>query len=241
MAARPILAILSLVLLAGGILLQFFIILSGTVHTTPINQVYFLEASTNGIPNVRNPTRWTYFALCGADSHDHNVHCGAPVPALPFSPPDDSNFDTTKGVPKDFVGTDYYFLMSRFAWVFYLMALVFASFGLLTGLVAMCSRIGGFLSGMVVICALFWQTLAAALMTAWVVNARDVWKSANQHTKIGVMAMAFTWTSVACFFLSTVLFCIGGATGRDRHSSSSGGRRFGIGRSRSKRSRSIDS
>lgn len=241
MVARPILAIISLILLAGGIVLQFFIILSGGINSDPINQIYFLEATTNGItPQPRNPTRWTYFALCGANDKDNNVNCGDPVPALPFSPRDDSNFGTQRGLPGDFDG-NYYYYLSRFAWVFLLLALLFAAMGLATGLIAMCSRIGGYLSGMIVIVALFFQTLAAALYTTWIVKGRDAFKSDGQDAKVGVKALAFLWTSMTCFFLSTILFCIGGAVGRDKHNSSSAkGSRFG--RSKSKRSRgSFDS
>jgi hypothetical protein len=48
---------------------------------------------------------------------------------------------------------------------FYLIALFFGAIGLMTGFLALCSRLGGYLSGLTVAIALFFQTLAAALMT----------------------------------------------------------------------------
>lgn len=84
---EPVLALSALLLVAGGIVMQFFTILSGAVNSAPLNQFYFLEATTSGIPNARNPSRWTFFAVCGRDpSTGHNTNCGAVVPALPFDP-----------------------------------------------------------------------------------------------------------------------------------------------------------
>jgi hypothetical protein len=93
----------ALLLLAGGIVMQFFTILSGGVRSPPLNKFYFLEAATNGIPNARNPSRWSFFAICGSDpATGLNADCGASVPALPFDPP--RNFGTTENVPEQFIG-----------------------------------------------------------------------------------------------------------------------------------------
>lgn len=214
-AARPLLGLISLIVLAGGILLQFFTILSGAVNSSPENQFYFLQASTNNIPNARNPSRWTFFAICGVGPESgHNVNCGKPVPALPFDPP--RNFRTTSNVPDDFVGTHHYYYLSRFMFAFYLIALFFAVIALFTGLLALCSRLGGYLSSMTTAIALFFQALAAALMTAWTVQGRDAFRKANLEAKVGVKLMAFTWAATACFLIATVLFCCSGAIGSDR-------------------------
>lgn len=162
--AEPALALTALLLVAGGIVMQFFLILSGAVNSSPINKFYFLQAATNGIPDARNPSRWTFFAVCGRDpSSGHNANCGAVVPALPFDPP--RNFGTTENVPQQFVGTHRYFYLSRFMFAFYLIALFFAVCALFTGVLAMFSRLGGYLSGLTISVALFFQALAAALMT----------------------------------------------------------------------------
>lgn len=148
--------------MAGGVLLQFLTILSGGVNSPPLNRFYFLEASTNGIPNARDPSRWTFFAICGAEN-GRNANCGASVPALPFDPP--RNFGTQEGIPEQFIGTKQFFYLSRFMFAFYLIALVFGSIALLTGLLALVSRLGGYISSLTVSIALFFQSLAAALMT----------------------------------------------------------------------------
>lgn len=160
----PILAFGSLVLVAGGLLFQFLTILTGGINDSPLDKFYFLEATTNNIPNARNPSRWTFFAICGADpSSGNNANCGAVVPALPFDPP--RNFGTEQNVPDEFIGTKEYFYLSRFMFAFYLIALFFAAVALISGLLALCSRLGGYLSSLMASIALFFQVLAAALMT----------------------------------------------------------------------------
>ncbi|KAH7057303.1 SUR7/PalI family-domain-containing protein [Macrophomina phaseolina] len=232
MAARPILSFAALLLLAGGIVFQFLVILSGGVSGTPENQIYFLQASTDGVsPSTRNPSRWTFWAVCGRDSNGHNADCGAVVPALPFDPP--RNFDTRTGVPDQFIGTRKFFYLSRFMFAFYLIALFFAAIALFTGLLALCSRLGGYLSGLNTFIALFFQTVTAALMTAWTVEGRDAFRSNGQSASLGVKAYAFTWSAMACFLISTVLFCMSGA---HRGESVSTKRSF-FGRRRSTRSR----
>jgi hypothetical protein len=161
----PILGLISLLLLAGGIVFQFFIILSGAVSGNPENQIYFLQSTTNGIsPQPRNPSRWTFFAICGVEN-GRNANCGSIVPALPFDPPSRSNFGTTNGVPDAFIGNNRYYYLSRFMFAFYLVALFFAVCALLTGLLALCTRLGAYLSGLNALLAFFFQALAAALMT----------------------------------------------------------------------------
>jgi len=211
-ASRPILGFVSLIILAGGILLQFLTILSGAVNSSPENQFYFLQASNLGaIPGARNPSRWTFFAVCGVDAAGHNANCGNVVPALPFDPP--RNFGTTQGVPDAFLGTHKFYYLSRFMFAFYLIALFFAVIALFTGLLALCSRLGGYLSGFNCMIALFFQTLAAALMTAWTVIGRNDFNKAGYSASLGKKAYGFTWGAMACFFIATVLFCTGGAVG----------------------------
>lgn len=51
---------------------------------------------------------------------------------------------------------------------------------------------------------------------------RNAFRSANQEAHIGKYLMSFAWASMACFFLATIMFCLGGKLGGD---SSSGMRR----------------
>lgn len=237
-AARPALGLVSLIVLAGGILLQMLVILSGGVNSYPINLIYFLRANTDGIqPQPRNPTSWTFWALCGVNpGNGRNIDCGEPVPALPFDPKHRTNFGTVTGLPEEFIGTSHYFYLSRFMFAFYLIALLFAAIALATGLLALCSRLGGYISGLNTAIALFFQTISAALMTAWAVQGRDAFRQAGRPANLGVKAFAFTWTAMACFLISSVLFCLSGAANRDRYAGSS--RAGGVfGRKRSTRSR----
>ncbi|KAF2460509.1 SUR7/PalI family-domain-containing protein [Lineolata rhizophorae] len=217
MAARPILGLVALFLLAGGILLQFLVVLSGGINSFPENLIYFLQASTDDIvPQPRNPSRWTFFAVCGVGDDGHNVNCGDPVPALPFDPTHHTNFNTEDGVPGEFIDTHYYYNLSRFMFAFYIIALFCSCMTLLVSILAPLSRLGALVSGLGGMGALFFQILAASLMTAWTVKGRDAFRAADLDAKVGVYAMAFTWTSVACFALATALFCVAGATGRHR-------------------------
>jgi len=239
MVARPILGLVSLLLLAGGIVLQFLVILSGAIAGNPESQIYFLQASTNGIsPQPRNPSRWTFFSVCGVDSHGRNANCGSIIPALPFDPPQRHNFGTTKGVPAAFIGTHRFYYLSRFMFAFYIIALFFAVCALFTGLLALCTRLGAYLSGLNTGLALFFQALAASLMTAWTIEGRNAFRSAGHASSIGVKAYAFTWASMACFLLATITFCMGGRSGRDATYQQANRSRGGVfGRKRSTKSR----
>ena len=73
--------IASLILIAGAIVLMFFVVLSGVTDRTPLNKTWFLQADTSSIAGSgRAASQWTYFYVCGAG----NTNCGSPVPALPI-------------------------------------------------------------------------------------------------------------------------------------------------------------
>ena len=52
--------------------------------------------------------------------------------------------------------------------------------------------------------------------SAWVIKARNNFRSNGMDAHVGVKAMAFSWTSFAAFFLASVLFCIGGSVGKNK-------------------------
>ncbi|KAF2861508.1 SUR7-domain-containing protein [Piedraia hortae CBS 480.64] len=229
--ARPLLSLLSIILLAGGTLLTIFIVLSGShKYTPPINRTYFLEASTNGFgpgsPHLHNPARWTWLSICGVENNK-NAHCGPIRAAQSFDPV--RNFGTRDGVPQPFLKhRTFWYYMSRFTWVWYLLSLLFAAIALVVSALALCTRLGAYITALAVWVALFFQTLAAAMHTAWVVKARHAFRSNGQKARIGQYAMAFAWSTVACYFLATLLFCIGGkASKRSAGSSPSSTSRFG--------------
>ena len=62
-------------------------------------------------------------------------------------------------------------------------------------------------------------TIYTNFTSAWVVKGRDAFRSAGFEARIGRYLMGFTWAAVACYFLATVMFCLGGRLGGDRSSS----------------------
>lgn len=226
---RPVLGLVAIILLAGGITMQFFIILSG-LSPRPENEIFFLQADTTGIPGAPNPARWTYLKICGI-SGGNNANCGSAAADRPFDPP--RNFHTHTGIPAGFIGTHHFYYLSRFAWAFYLIALFFAVVAIFLSLLALFARLGAYLTSVFTILALFFQTLAASLMTAWTIQGRNHFRNNGQASNLGVKAYAFTWSAWATFFLATILFCLGGSVGGDKNYQ----KKSYFGRKRSTRSR----
>ena len=93
------LAIVSLVLIAGALLLMLLVVIGGAVDKNPTNQFYFLQADTSAIPGAPATSRWTFWNTCG-DTNGRNV-CPHVHPAYAFDP--QKNFGTTTGVPTSLV------------------------------------------------------------------------------------------------------------------------------------------
>ncbi|KAK3674345.1 Eisosomes component [Recurvomyces mirabilis] len=213
--ARPVLGLLALLLLAGGIVMDLLVALSGGVHSTPINQIFFLQADTTGInsasPNFQNPARWTFNSICGVQN-GLNANCGPVHAAQSFSPA--RNFGTTNGLPAALSGGIKFYYLSRFAWAFYVVSLFFAVIAFFLGFIALCTRLGAYLTGAMTMLALFFQTLTAALMTAWTVMGRNAFRKNGQTASLGIKAFAFTWATMGAFLIATILFCLGGSLGK---------------------------
>jgi hypothetical protein len=169
----PILGLLALVFLAGGIVLQFLVVLSG-LPTTPENNIYFLEAtlqgaSAGGLQNsgIANPVRWTWLRICGVDQATGlNAFCQPTGAATPFSPVDNFPQQTYQNLPAAFQDhRNYYYYLSRISWAFYIIALFFAALAIFTGLLALCTRLGAYLSSSFTFLAVGMQAVAASLMT----------------------------------------------------------------------------
>jgi len=202
---RSLTGITSLIFIAISIVLLFFVVLSGVKHTSPLKQTFFLEADTSSIPGARARSQWTYFYICGAG----NTNCGSPIPALPFGAP---FVDGTSGVPAGLVGSHYkgttstyYYYMWRFGWVTYLIALVFDVLAFFTAMLAPCSRLASGVAGLTLAVALFFMSIAAALMTATFVKARNEFKAAGMSAQIGKYAFGFTW---AAWLAMLIAFCL---------------------------------
>ena len=159
-----------MILVAGALVFMFFILFGGVFNSSPVNKFYLLEASTSKITGAPTTSRWGYWNVCGEQNgltvcnkakSFSKIH-----PAFPLDPSSHRNFDTTTGVPSDFVKHHtFYYFMTRFMFAFMLIALFFRATALLTGLLALCTRLGSYLSGLMTMIAAFFQCANATLMT----------------------------------------------------------------------------
>ncbi|KIV88124.1 hypothetical protein PV10_09048 [Exophiala mesophila] len=238
MAGKGIFSLVSLILVAGGVLFMIFILLAGAIDGSPVNRWYLLEADTSAIPGAPPLSRWTYWNVCGVqdgvtacgDEDYSDVH-----PAYPLDPASHRTFDTEVGVPQNFLDHhNSYFLMTRFMFAFMLVALFFGVMALFSSVLALCTRIGSYLSGFLALVASFFQAINAALMTAAYVRGRDAFRDDGYEAHIGQYAFGFQWAALVCYFIAAVLFCVGPR--KDRDTTPRGGF-FKGSRSRSTRSR----
>ncbi|KAI9817685.1 MAG: hypothetical protein M1832_004579 [Thelocarpon impressellum] len=234
MVSRPLLALIALIFTAGACLLIFLVLLAGAVDGGPVDGIYFLRAATDNIPGAPGFSQWTFWNRCdGADGK--NLNCGKVAAAYPFDPP--RNFGTEDGIPEPFIGTNRYFLLSRFSFAFTIIALFFAVITLILGVGATCFRIGGGISGVIVSFALFWQLAAASVMTACFVLGRDAFRADGREASLGQQAFGFMWAAAACLFIAMVhCFAILG-TGRGDRTRTRSARVGLFGRKRSTRTR----
>lgn len=161
----PSLGLVALIFLGGSIVMLFFVILSGTTPTTPLNSTYFLQADTAGITGALDISQWTYFYICAPGNQD----CSKASPAMPFGHAWADNADNIpSGLGGSYAGNTtsmYFFYMWRFGWVLYIMSLFIAVVSFFTGFLACCGRLGSAVSGLVSLAALFFYTIAVSLMT----------------------------------------------------------------------------
>lgn len=161
--------LLSLILVAGGLLLGLFILLAGAIEHSPINEWYFLQADTSNIPNAPQLARWTFWRICEGQS-GRSV-CSGPAnynnlrPGFRFNPPSSSNFGTDTNVPSQFIGTNLYDLLTVIMFAFALVSMFFGALALGTGVLACCTRLGAYISGLLTTLAFITQAVTAALMT----------------------------------------------------------------------------
>jgi len=148
-----------------SMLFMFFVVLSGSSNIAPLNNTYFLEADTYFISGARPVSRWTFWKICD----ERQQSCGASVPAMPFGYAWAAN---ALFVPGELIGPEggsttgkYYFYTWRFAWVFYLMSLIFVIFAFFSGFLAFFGRLGAAVAALVTASTLFFYTLAVCLMT----------------------------------------------------------------------------
>ncbi|KAL9099216.1 MAG: hypothetical protein Q9163_005259, partial [Psora crenata] len=99
--ARPVLGLVSLILIAGAILLILLTLLGGAIDKSPTNRFYFLQADTRGIAGAPPTTRWTFWNACSV-TNGRNT-CPGVHPAYPLNPP--GNFaGPDDEIPEQFIG-----------------------------------------------------------------------------------------------------------------------------------------
>lgn len=84
-------------------MLIFLTLLGGVRNSTPLNEVYFLQADTGNIPGAPATSRWTFWNVCSVNDNGRSV-CGDVHPDFPLDPPAQSNFGTEQNVPNQFIG-----------------------------------------------------------------------------------------------------------------------------------------
>ena len=200
-----ILRAIALLCVCAGIVLQFLVMLSGSSAGGPVNRVYFLQTTTDYIPTLRNPARWTFLAMCGSTNSTRsvNINCGETAAAPPFDPP--MNFATSQGVPFQFLETSRFYWLSKAMFGLYLVATFFSLLSLCTGLAALFKLTGDFKSGFTAILACVFQALASGVMRyattmcvqvlSDTVSARGLWRAVTFSFSVSRMPRLACWRS----------------------------------------------
>jgi len=212
MVARPLLGLIPLVLTGGATVFLILVLLGGAINSSPGTGTYFLSVDTSNIQGAPSTSRFTLWNICNGQSGS-NTDCGAVSAAYPLQP--QTSFNTNTNIPADFINnSNFYYYASRVDFAFYLISAFFSGIGFLTGFLALCSRLGAGIASILTFAGLIADIVTAALMTVLWVDAKTAFQNNNQSASIGVQAFAFTWASVACLLISTILFCCTCCVGR---------------------------
>ncbi|KAM3550534.1 hypothetical protein MY1884_008199 [Beauveria asiatica] len=224
MAKNAALGLVGLVLMGVSLLFLFFIILAGVTTVTPFDKTYFLRADTSGIDGARSVSQWTYLYVCGPG----NTDCGGAKAALPFGHA--WNKDASN-VPPGLAGShsgssDKFFLLSRFGWVFLLLALFFCTLTFFSSFLACCGRLGSAIATFVSFFALLFHALGSSLLTATYSLAQDKFSADNRNSRLGRYGFGFLWGSFAALLIAVIVFSVGIKKDPSQPSGSTGGKRF---------------
>lgn len=180
----------------GVVLLLVFTVLSGVSNTFPFKNFYWIEADTSGIPGAWDTTRWTFWGIQNANNFTQHLNS----PATPISPV--NNWSTRRNVPQKFISSqDTFYYLSRFSFVFFLIALAFTGFALIVDLLGLCWEVIDKIVVLLVLIALFFQAGGVAFQTAVVVMAKDAFNNDNRYAHVPVALMAIVWTAFVCLGL----------------------------------------
>lgn len=216
---RRIFTIVPIVLLLGLALLLFFINLVGANNTSVLGDFYWSKVSGNGLPapNGFQTVRWTSYNICN-ELGGRNSGCTSTKAAYPYSPKD--NFGTSDGIPKTFVkDRNTYYYLTRFAYAFYLVGLVFALFALIP--VIFSCFTSGFITGAFSLAvsglALLFTAAATAFITAAHVKGRNAFRNAGFLAGLGVKMFGIAWAATAALLLAFLwMVCVSSVAGSRR-------------------------
>lgn len=204
---RRVFTIIPLVLLAGASLLLFFINLAGTNNSGFLAKFYWSEVDSRDFDTSRDKVRWTLYSICAVKDGD-NSDCTGASPAYPYSPVD--NFDSLDNIPQKFIDNrDTYYYLSRFAYAFFLIGIVFSVLALIPTALSCCLSgfVSGILSSIATGIALLFTAGGASFNTAAHVMGRNAFRDAGYSSNIGTNLFAVTWAAVACLLISFFWMC----------------------------------
>ncbi|KAI5812886.1 SUR7/PalI family-domain-containing protein [Pyronema omphalodes] len=226
---RAALTLPSILCLAGSIVMLFLLLLAGSKHHTPLDQIFLLQADTSGIPGApQGVARWTLYNVC--NSHNgRNTDCGGTQAAYPFDPV--RNFGTTENVPRAFIDSPRkFFYLSRFLYAIYVVQLFFVCLALLScefsrsiyptaprrrpTLLSPLSRHLYYLSSFLSLLSTFFAAFTASALTSCYVLGAQAFRAAGRFARVGVKAFAFTWTILVLLGIATILLFWAARVGR---------------------------
>jgi len=226
MAARPFFAAIPLILTAAATLFLLFVILAGTRAHPPLDQIWFLSVDTSAIQGAPQTAAWTLWNVCDSSSGSSTA-CSGIQAAYPFQP--STNFGSGNNVPAQVVSdASFFYYGSRAMFAFYIISIFFSGIAVIFGLLACCSRIGAGLTAILTTIASVACIIAAALMTAVFVKAKNDFQAAGVVANVGVKAFGFTWGAVGALIVSTVLFCCTCCISRRETTATTSTRRRGL-------------
>lgn len=188
--------VVNLLLLAGASLILIFIVLSGSVNSFPFKNFYWIKADTSAISGAYGESAWTFWGVCDKSNYS-DCHTG---PAYPIVPQD--NFGSSTGVPRDFLDNrSTYYYLSRFAFAFFIVALVFVVLAFIVDILGFCFTVIDKVVIALVTVGLLAISAAAAFQTAVNVLARNAFQNDGHSAHVGVKLLALVWAAFACTLL----------------------------------------
>lgn len=210
---RRIFTIIPIILLCGAALLLFFINLSGAQHSGVLNNFYFSEVDSRDLGGSWDKTRWTLYGICGVRLGRNN-DCTGNSPAYPYSPRD--NFDSLDNIPQTFIDNrNTYYYLSRFAYAFFLIGIIFAVLALVPTILSCCLHgfVTGIISSIFAGISLLFTAAGAAFTTAVHVMGRNAFNNAGMSSSLSTKTFGVLWAAVACLLISFIWMCVVSASG----------------------------